>query len=256
MAKQLAVVPDLEAELDKLFGLPPAEFTSARNDLARRLKEAAQRAAAATVQQLRKPTVAVWTVNQLARRHAKEIEDFLAAAEGLRSAQEEALGGGDTAKLRSATSAERQALRALTQWANKVLEAGGHAPTPAVLDRVASTLRAAAVDPRGRELLAAGRLTEELESTGFGAFEGMQVPAQRRRREQKPKRPDAAGERRRKERLRKLRERSKKLTADAAEAEREAERAEAEAGRARGKAERASAAAARAEAELEAAEQE
>jgi hypothetical protein len=251
MAKQLAVVPDLEAELETLFGLPPADFTGARNDLAKRLKQAGQRAAAATVQQLRKPTVAVWAVNQLARRHAKDVDAFLTAAEQLRAAQEEALGGGDSAKLRSATSAERQALRTLTQRASDVLAGEGHSPTPAVLDRVASMLRAAAVDPQGRDLLAAGRLSEELASAGFGAFEGMKIPARSTRaRAAKPKakRQDPAAERRRQERLRKLRERSKKLAAAAAEAEREAERV-------RRNAERARAAADRAGAELEAAEQ-
>jgi len=251
--KPLAVVPDLEEELDSLFGLPPGEFTAARNDLARRMKDAGQNAIAARVRELKKPTVPVWTVNQLARRHAKDVEALLTTAERLRTAQEEALGGGDTAALRAATAAERRALRALTQRASDILAAGGHSPTPAVLDRVSSTLRAAAVEPGAREALAAGRLTEALEATGFGALEGMRVPARPTRREAK-KQTGAATERRRKERLRKLHERSGKLTADAEEAEREAERAEAAAETARRKADRARAAAERARAEVEAAE--
>jgi hypothetical protein len=257
---QLAVVPELEEELDKLFGLPPEEFTAARNDLSRRLKEAGQKAISARVRELRKPTVPVWTVNQLARRHAKDVETMVETVERLRSAQEDALGGGDAQKLRSATSAEREALRALTQRAHDLLAAEGHKPTAAVVERIASILRAAALDPDGRELLVAGRLTEELESAGFGAFAGMKIPpgATRPKRKPKPRREkvDSAAERRRAERLRKLRDRASKLAAEAAEARREAERAETAAERARRKAERAGTAAEEARAKLEAAEAE
>ena len=255
MPKPLAVVPDLEDELDRLFGLPPGEFVAARNDLAHRMKQAGQNAIAARVRELKKPTVAVWTVNQLARGHPKDVEALLAAAERLRTAQEEAIGGGDTAALRAATTAERGAVRMLTQKASDILAAEGHPPTPAVLDRVASTLRAAAVNADAREQLAAGRLSEELESTGFGALEGMRVPTRPAPREAK-KRTGAAAERRRTERLRKLSERARKLAGDAEEAEREADRAEAAAASARRKADRARAAAERARTEVEAAEPE
>jgi hypothetical protein len=258
VAKQLAVVPDLESELDRLFELPPGEFIAARNDLSRRLKQAGQASISARVRELRKPTVAVWAVNQLARRHPKEVETLLETVERLRSAQEDALSGGDAQKLRSATSDERDALRRLTHRAHDLLADEGNKPTAAVVERIASILRAAALDPDGRELLAAGRLTEELESAGFGAFAGMKIPAGATRPKRKPKQKregaDAAAERRQAERLRKLRDRAGKLAAEAAEAEREAERAETAAERARRKAERANAAAQKAGAELESAE--
>jgi hypothetical protein len=256
VTKPLAVVPDLEAELDDLYGLQPAEFTSARNDLAQRLKRAGQAEPAARVQAIRKPTVPIWAINQLARQAPKEIEALLSAGEELRSAQETALGGGDPKGLRDATSAERNALRALTQRAQALLADAGHSPSAAVIERIASTLRSAAVDPDGRELLAAGRLGEELESAGFGAFTGMKVsPRPRKPRQAAGKRTGAAEERRRKERLRKLRERARKLAASAAEARRAAERAESEAARERRNADRAAAAAEQARAELEAAEE-
>jgi hypothetical protein len=264
VAKQLAVVPDLESELDRLFELPPGEFTTARNDLARRLKQAGQNAISARVRELRKPTVPVWAVNQLARRNPKDLEALLEAVERLRSAQEDALGGGDAQELRSATSAERDALRGLTHIAHELLADEGHKPTAAVLERIASILRAAALDPDGRELLAAGRLTEELESAGFGAFAGMKLPAgsppKRKpapKRKQEPERTGAAVERRRRtERLRKLRDRARKLAAEAAEASRQADRAETAAERARRKADRARTSAEEARGELEAAESE
>jgi hypothetical protein len=243
---RLAVVPELEKELDHLYVLPPAEFTAARNTLARRLKDTGQREAAARVQALRKPTVPVWVINQLARRHSEQVEALVAAADELRQAQEAALKEGAQERLRKATADERDAVRALTHGTQEILS---ERPAAAVLDRIASTLRAAALDPDIRDLLAAGRLNEELEPAGFGGLGGIEVPAAPKRPQKRaPARPTE--ERRRKERLRKLRERADKLAAAAAEAEREAERAESEAVRERRKADRARAAADRARDEL------
>jgi hypothetical protein len=251
---QLVVVPELESELERLFELPPADFTAARNDLARRLKQAGRSDAAAHVQALRKPTIPVWTINQLARRQPADIEALIAAGDELRAAQEAALAGGERERLRAATAAEREAMRTLTERAHELLTSAEQRPTPAVLERVAATLRTAALDQRGRELLAAGMLVEELESAGFAAFEGMRMPTRRKPPQRATKRTGAAEQRRRTERIRKLRERARKLAAAAEDAEREAERAEAEAARERRKAERAGAAADRVRAELEAAE--
>ena len=55
-------------EIDQLFALPLDEFTAARNELARRLKQDGDAEAAEGVRGLAKPTVAAWAVNQLARR--------------------------------------------------------------------------------------------------------------------------------------------------------------------------------------------
>ena len=54
--------------------------------------------------------------------------------------------------------------------AAEVLEAAGRPATDATRDRIANTLRAAAATAEGREVLKAGRLTEELEQPGFEAF--------------------------------------------------------------------------------------
>jgi hypothetical protein len=255
VAKPLAVVPDLDAELDELYGLAPSEFTEARNDLARRLKEAGQTEAAAKVKGLRKPTVPIWIVNQLARRHPEDVEALLEAGRLLRSAQETTLAGGDPQELRSATAAERGALRTLTQRAQKVLAAEGHGSGAAALERVASTLRGAAVDPGRGELLARGRLNEELDSAGFDALAGMPVRAQPSRSRPNAKPAPPAVDPRLQNRIRKLRERVKQLEDSAAEAGRAADSAQAEAEGARKKAERARAAVEDARAKLEAAEE-
>jgi hypothetical protein len=245
--KPLAVVPELEAELDNLYAALPADFTRARNDLAQRLKQAGQVEAAAGVKQLRKPTVPLWAVNQLARRHPDGVRALLDAGERLRVAQQAALRG-ESQELRAATAEERRILHGLTQRAAELLRETGHS---ADTKRIADTLRAAAVDESGRELLQRGRLSEELEASGFGGFAGMEIPS-RSKPEEKP--PSPAAQRRREEQRRKLGERVTKAKSDATKAERAVARAEAALGAARERLAEANEAVRRAEAELEKAE--
>ena len=250
MPKPLAVVPELEAELDSLYAAPPADFTSTRNDLAQRLKQAGQAEDAAAVKQLRKPTVPLWAINQLARRYPEDVRALLDAGERLRVAQQAALRG-ESQELRTATAEERKILHGLTQRAAELLRETGHS---ADTKRIADTLRAAAVDESGRELLRWGRLSEELEASGFGGFAGMEIPSRSKPEEKPAKPPSPAAQRRREEQLRKLRESVTKAKRDATKAERAAARAEATLDTARQRLVDANETVQRAEAELEKAE--
>src|SRR5256885_1460419 len=80
----------------------------------------------------------------------------------LRAAQEKALRGGDADAVRAATRDERDALRKLTRLAEAVLADAGRPASPQTLERVSSTLRAAAVDSDAAKLLTSGRLAEEV----------------------------------------------------------------------------------------------
>ena len=226
---RLAVVPELDAELDRLYGASLDEFTPARNELATRLRKAGQTEDAERVRALRKPSVAVWTVNQLARRHPGEIAELLESGERLRDAQAKALRGTAADTVREATGTERASLRKLTKLAEALLEDEGRPASPATLERIASTLRAAAVEPGAAPLLAAGRLPDEVESSGFAALAAMAPPPSSKRgaapKREKP-RPNAA-------QIRKLESRAEKLAERAADLAERAERAEALAAEAR-----------------------
>jgi hypothetical protein len=225
VAKQLAAVPDVERELDELYGLPLEEFTKARNDLAGRLKRAHQAEAAAEVRALKKPSVVAWTANRLARIAPDLVHELLEAGGHLRDVQQRSLAGNATAaEVSDAAGRERDAVRALVTAARAELGNRASAPT---LDRISQTLRAAAVDSAVAPLLAAGRLTEELQAVGFGPLEAVE-----------PRRRGATmGERRaERERLNALRAEARRLAAEARDvlkaahdAEREAERLRAEA---------------------------
>jgi hypothetical protein len=237
-------VADFDQEIDRLFELPPEEFTAARNELARHLKSEGDTAASAAVKQLGKPTVAAWTINQLARQEKDAIHDLLNAGTTLREAQERALKADAGDALRQAQEEERRALRTLTQHAHQILEQAGRPATRSVLDQISSTLRAAAVSEEGRAALPAGRLSGEVKPSGFDALAGIEVAGRTRvpkRRAAAPPRDELAERRRekqeREQRRRELRERARKLDAEAREAEREAERAERAATKARAAAE-------------------
>ncbi len=102
---------------------------------------------------------------------------LLETGERIRETQQRTLAGEASAdELADAITAERTAIRALLTSARSALGARG---TAAVLDRLGQTLRAAAIDETGRELLERGRLTEELSAVGFGPLEAVK-PSRRR----------------------------------------------------------------------------
>jgi hypothetical protein len=147
----------IEEIIDRLYGLPLAEFTRARNEQASELRKSGQRDAAERVKALRKPTVVAAAVNRLVREHRGEVERFLRAAAALRDAQFS--GKGDLA---AATKQEHEALESLTR-------SGGEA--------VRQTLLAAAVDDDAARQLLEARLDQELEPRGFGTLLAYARPA-------------------------------------------------------------------------------
>lgn len=237
MPRTLAAVPDLEQELDRLYGGPLDAFTPTRNDLARRLQKAGQAEAAERVRGLKKPSVPVWAVNQLARRRRDDVEALVSAGERLRRAQADALGGSGGDELRSATTAEREAVRRLTHEAQTLLREEGRSSSQAVLERVAATLRAAAIDPDAAKLLVAGRLAGELDTQGFAAVAEL-APAPRTTKGRRAS-AEAAEARARRAEQRKLEARVERLERNLATHEERAERAEQSAAELRARAEQA-----------------
>jgi hypothetical protein len=156
---------------DELFGLPPEAFVAARDDLARRLRREGDAEAARRVKRLRRPPLSAWAVNQLARGRGRGpgLGRLLAAGGRLRAAQAAALAGEGADELRAAAKAEREAVAGLVRSAMQLLGEAGHPATDATRARVAATLHAASASPEAAELLRGGRLTADLDPSGFGA---------------------------------------------------------------------------------------
>jgi len=182
---------------DRLYALPPEEFTQARNQAERELRNAGDKEQADQVKALRKPTAAASAVNLLVREHRPEVDAFLAAAAGLRDAQ--FAGKGEIAP---AASAQREALE-------RLVSLGG--------ESVRATLQAAAVDDNTARDLLAARLVREPEPAGFGTLLAHSEPTSAKRRAPAPAKPDDSAARA------KLQEAKKALAAAEAE-ERKARR--------------------------------
>jgi hypothetical protein len=135
---------------DRLYSLPPEEFTRARSEAERELRQAGEREQADQVKGLRKPTAAAAAVNRLVHAHRNHVEVFLRAAASLRDAQ--VAGKGDIAAAAQAQRAELEQL----------VKLGGEAVRP--------TLQAAAVDDNTARELLQGRLVREPEPAGFGTL--------------------------------------------------------------------------------------
>jgi len=230
---------DFEGDLDRLYQLPLSEFTSARDELTRRLRAEGEREKAEEIKKLRKPTAAVWVVNQLARERPLDVQRLLKAGQSLTKSQAKAAAG-TSQTFPEARRDERRALEQVAKGASEIAERAGIGSS--ALGKATETLRAASLTAEGRELLRHGRLTEELEPPGFEALTGLEglgqqvAPAK-----PKPPRSGDRAEKRRalkqaRERVRQLRAEERELAAAARAAAREAERAEAEAGAARSRA--------------------
>jgi len=151
----------IDAALDRLYQLPPAEFTAARNALA---KEAGPRAQ--DIRALPKPTLAVWAVNQVHWRHPEVYRTLVESAENLRATHKAVLAG-RKADLRAASRTHEEAVDAALKAALALASDGGTPPSDAVRQAIGTTLRLLpGADPPGR-------LRQVLTPGGFDALAGL-----------------------------------------------------------------------------------
>lgn len=167
--------------LDELYGLGPEEFTGRRNEIARELKKAGDREAAAAVAALRKPGVHIWAVNRLARERALAVTRLLSAAANLAEAQQLALAGEPEAgaRLRQDSGEYQRALDLAVREAAGLLRDAARGASEETSRRVREVLAGAALgDEEARGRLAAGTLAEVPEpAPGFGiAWSGDVAP--------------------------------------------------------------------------------
>lgn len=167
-------------DVDALFRLPLAEFTGARNALVARMKKSGreeEKAEAARVKALAKPSISAWAVNQLYWNHREEFDQLIASGERLHKAQT-SRSAGKVADMRAAMDARRESLSELSDIAASVLRDGGHNPSLDTVHRITTTLEALSAyasrsDSRHPE--APGRLTGDIDPPGFESF-GASIP--------------------------------------------------------------------------------
>jgi hypothetical protein len=249
MAKGARKRESADGEIDRLFELPPEEFTAARDELAKRVAGEGRAEQSRAVKALRRPTVAAWAVNQLVRRRPRDIDDLLEAGASLRRAQRKVLSGIRSADFREASERRRRLVTGLVRMAEEILRESGRASAGAG-EAVRSTLEAASLDDQSGEMIRAGRLSKELPPpSSFGAVEGLGLvpaPTEEPPAPAKPRTKRGAGkEEKEKEEARALRAQqdqaareAKGLVEKAAQARRAAIRAREQADRANSRADR------------------
>ncbi len=161
---------DLDEIVDGLYGLPPEEFTAARNTAAKQARSDGDAELSDKVKALAKPTVAAWLANQLARDRADELESLALLGEQMR----EATASMDGALLRELTPRRHSEVDALVKDAAKL---SGRKISADVAQKLRETLDAALIDPAAAHAVRSGQLTSALRHVGFGVVDESGEPS-------------------------------------------------------------------------------
>jgi hypothetical protein len=162
---RLPVTDALEAELDRLFGLPSAELIAARAALVDRLRKAGDKAGAARVKAVRRPTPAAWALNQLHFHQPELLTRARDASDEVRALH--AQDGVEPRALSAALVSQRATLHEVVEAALKRCEAVGVPSSAAHQRKLLATLQAVL---SGAHEEGFGRLTRDLEPGGFDAI--------------------------------------------------------------------------------------
>ncbi|MDN5716821.1 MAG: hypothetical protein L0G89_06255 [Janibacter sp.] len=157
---------DLRAAVDELYGAPLEDFVATRTRLSTAAK-GEDPALAAEIKALRKPTVAAWLLNRVARDEPRAIADLNRLGARMRAAQSQ----GDMAALGEARPERRAIIDALIAAAGRCAGAHGTTYGPATQDDVDATAVAALADEQSGRALASGSLLRPLSYAGFGEVE-------------------------------------------------------------------------------------
>jgi hypothetical protein len=150
---------------ERLYVLPPEEFTAARKEAASAARAAGDRGLASEVGQLRRPTVGAWLVNLLAHQRPDLIGELLALGSAMRTAQRNLRGD----ELRELSQRRKDMVGSLGREARALAVAAGRDVRDALpLAEVEATLSAALADPDIAEQVRLGRLTKTIDYAGFG----------------------------------------------------------------------------------------
>jgi hypothetical protein len=172
-------------EAAALYALPPEEFTAARKDRAKALRQE-EPELAAQVAKLPKPTAPAAAINRVAREDPSEVRALVQAGRALRAAQEAAVAGKGAGAVAGATHEHRAALERVRREVRRL------GVSEAVLGRAGATLRAASIDPDLQPLLEGGALAREAVAAGFGLDPALATAAPPSRPERRQRADDAA----------------------------------------------------------------
>ncbi|TDU89039.1 hypothetical protein EV138_2593 [Kribbella voronezhensis] len=164
---------DFEEAASRLYAAPAADFIATRNELAKELKTAGDQLGSTRLKALRKPTVAAWLANLVARELPDDIDDLLALGDEFREATTDL----DGERLRDLTPRRHKLIDQLTKAAARLSEREGQKVSADVGQKLRETLDAALVDPAAGEAVREGRLSSALRHVGFGVVDESGEPS-------------------------------------------------------------------------------
>ena len=164
---------DFDEAASQLYAAPAADFIAARNELAKQLKADGDQLGSTRLKALRKPTVAAWLANLLARDRPDELDDLLALGDEFREATADL----DGERLRELTPKRHKLLDELTKVAKNLADDEGQKVSADVGQKLRETLDAALVDPAAGEAVREGRLSSALRHVGFGVIDESGEPS-------------------------------------------------------------------------------
>ncbi|MFD9245597.1 hypothetical protein ACFV0D_27440, partial [Streptomyces sp. NPDC059556] len=164
---------DVEEVAEELYGLRPAEFVAARDTYVARARAAKDARAAKAIAALRRPSLAAWAANRLARQRQPEAQQFLALGETLREAHRTL----DAEQLRAASGQRQQLIAALARTAGALAGEAGLSVSDTVLHEIEQTLHGVLADRHLAEQWSRGRLVKTPEAVvGFPPVAPESVP--------------------------------------------------------------------------------
>jgi hypothetical protein len=128
-----------------LFSLDPKDFVTARDQLARKLQKDGDKDGAKTVKALRRPTVPIWALNQVARERPDEIEALVAASSKAHAAQDR--------DVRAALAERRDRMHDVLVQARQMIDGSGRPADQHELDITSALSTILASDELTRDLL-------------------------------------------------------------------------------------------------------
>lgn len=158
---------DFEEAADALYAASAADFIATRNELAKQLKADGDQLGSTRLKAMRKPTVAAWVTNLVARELPDELDDLLALGDEFREATADL----DGDRLRELTPKRHKMLDQVAKAATKLSEQQGQKVSADVGQKLRETLDAALVDPAAGDAVREGRLSSALRHVGFGVVD-------------------------------------------------------------------------------------
>lgn len=159
-----AAVPGLAEAVDALYVLAPGDFTARRDELTKAARADRDRALAAAIAKLRRPTLSAWALNLLVREEPDLVQQLVELGALLREAQS----GLDGPALKELDRQRRGVVGALARRAGALVGEHGQRLDAELSRQVEQSLGAALADPEAAAAVTSGQLTRPVDNVGFG----------------------------------------------------------------------------------------